>query len=429
MPPTTLFVNDPHELNSGTRNRIIYGMRRLRHSRIFPATIHDESILMPTHVDVRPTLHALRRNQGLTLSELARLTGISMRRLAEFEYQNCPLEPAAREALVAVFGAQAWTAASGVGSVAPEPESFAHSSHSGWSVARWTVAATATLALSLAMPHPALAMRSAPTTAEVGQQVATPPLKRRWVASAGLNLRTGPGIGTRVLRVLTHNTEVIVRPATRQVGKSVWVKVRVGQREGWVNQHFLTAEQPAPNLAISTNQQRDGQQQAETHASSVKPSEPFETTKEPNSMLPPAAVDQLGRYTCPVVSKRGRIIITQGYGVGTHAPAATWGGIDLAPAGGPAMAEGAIVVAAHAGTVAVAFDTWPAGNHVSVHGPNGWRTGYSHLAAIYVEGGQNVEAGQPLGLVGSTGAAIGPHLHFDAWHNGINVDPTRMVGC
>ncbi len=122
-------------------------------------------------------------------------------------------------------------------------------------------------------------------------------------------------------------------------------------------------------------------------------------------------------------------MITQGYGVGTHAPAATWGAIDLAPTGGAAAARSAVIVAAHAGTVQVALNTWPAGNHIWVNGSNGWRTGYSHLAQVLVKDGEHVAAGQLIAMLGSTGHSTGPHLDFQVWHDGVNINPTKVVKC
>ncbi len=140
---------------------------------------------------------------------------------------------------------------------------------------------------------------------------------------------------------------------------------------------------------------------------------------------PSIALSKPGR--CPLVPGRGQIIVTQGYGVGTHAPAAQWGALDLAVAGG--TTAGVTVVATHSGYVEVALNTWPAGNYVSIASDTGWRTGYSHLQSVLVNSGDYVEAGTPIGTVGSTGYSTGPHLHYDIWLNGINLDPSPMLFC
>ena len=43
---------------------------------------------------------------------------------------------------------------------------------------------------------------------------------------------------------------------------------------------------------------------------------------------------------------------------------------------------------------------------------------YAHLSQVDVQTGDIVRAGQPLGLVGFTGAAIGSHLHFEVRYGG-----------
>jgi murein DD-endopeptidase MepM/ murein hydrolase activator NlpD len=48
---------------------------------------------------------------------------------------------------------------------------------------------------------------------------------------------------------------------------------------------------------------------------------------------------------------------------------------------------------------------------------------FLHLKDIYVQEGDFVKAGQPIGTVGSTGASTGPHLHWGLYINGVSVDP------
>src|SRR5262249_51626008 len=51
---------------------------------------------------------------------------------------------------------------------------------------------------------------------------------------------------------------------------------------------------------------------------------------------------------------------------------------------------------------------------------NGWETQYHHfmMESITVQVGQQVQAGQLLGYVGSSGNSTAPHLHFDLRHDG-----------
>ncbi|MZE72335.1 M23 family metallopeptidase, partial [Streptomyces sp. SID5789] len=48
---------------------------------------------------------------------------------------------------------------------------------------------------------------------------------------------------------------------------------------------------------------------------------------------------------------------------------------------------------------------------------------YSHLSALETAVGQSVEAGTPIGRVGSTGLSTGPHLHFEVVLDGYYTDP------
>ena len=56
---------------------------------------------------------------------------------------------------------------------------------------------------------------------------------------------------------------------------------------------------------------------------------------------------------------------------------------------------------------------------------HGWGvyTGYMHQSEITVKAGEQVEAGQVIGMVGGTGRATGPHLHWEVWAGGVQVDP------
>lgn len=56
---------------------------------------------------------------------------------------------------------------------------------------------------------------------------------------------------------------------------------------------------------------------------------------------------------------------------------------------------------------------------------DGWGiyTIYAHQKQINVSVGQQVQAGQLIGEIGATGHVTGPHLHFEMWVNGIQVNP------
>jgi murein DD-endopeptidase MepM/ murein hydrolase activator NlpD len=56
---------------------------------------------------------------------------------------------------------------------------------------------------------------------------------------------------------------------------------------------------------------------------------------------------------------------------------------------------------------------------------HGWGiySGFYHQSKINVKVGDVVEAGQIIGQIGGTGRVTGPHLHWDLFVNGIQVDP------
>jgi len=67
------------------------------------------------------------------------------------------------------------------------------------------------------------------------------------------------------------------------------------------------------------------------------------------------------------------------------------------------------------------------GNAVVIKHSNGHSTVYAHLSKMLVKRGQNVNQGQTIGLVGATGWATGPHLHFEFRVNGKHQDPLLLA--
>jgi murein DD-endopeptidase MepM/ murein hydrolase activator NlpD len=88
---------------------------------------------------------------------------------------------------------------------------------------------------------------------------------------------------------------------------------------------------------------------------------------------------------------------------------------------------GAPVVAVAAGTVVSASVDNVNGRMVRIRHGSGYDSYYLHLSAFAagVKGGARVDQGQTIGLVGSTGLATGPHLHYGLQKNGAWVDPLR----
>ena len=88
---------------------------------------------------------------------------------------------------------------------------------------------------------------------------------------------------------------------------------------------------------------------------------------------------------------------------------------------------GTTVTAAAAGTIISAGWYGGYGNYILIDHGGHMSTGYGHLSRIFVSNGQQVQRGQAIGAVGSTGASTGPHLHFEVRISGKPVDPTAYL--
>ena len=92
-------------------------------------------------------------------------------------------------------------------------------------------------------------------------------------------------------------------------------------------------------------------------------------------------------------------------------------GIDLA------ADDGVPVAAGNSGRVAYVGSGPTHGNSVLIDHGDGVFSGYNHLSAVSVQVGQMVNKGDVVGLIGSTGMATGPHLHWEILVRGLPVDP------
>jgi murein DD-endopeptidase MepM/ murein hydrolase activator NlpD len=92
-----------------------------------------------------------------------------------------------------------------------------------------------------------------------------------------------------------------------------------------------------------------------------------------------------------------------------------------------AAPTGAPVVAAASGVVTSATYDGANGRMVRVRHASGYESFYLHLSAFGagIRAGARVEQGQTVGLVGATGLATGPHLHYGLTRNGSFVNPLR----
>lgn len=117
-------------------------------------------------------------------------------------------------------------------------------------------------------------------------------------------------------------------------------------------------------------------------------------------------------YICPLPEG----ILTDAFGAGRG-----HGGIDLAA---PAGSE---IYAAADGIVEKA--DWEAGygNYIILRHADGFRTLYGHCAELLVTPETEVHCGDCIALVGATGNATGPHLHFEVRAQDTRLDPSDFV--
>ncbi|WP_255208958.1 M23 family metallopeptidase [Paraburkholderia youngii] len=94
-----------------------------------------------------------------------------------------------------------------------------------------------------------------------------------------------------------------------------------------------------------------------------------------------------------------------------------------------AAPKGTPVGAAASGTVQFIGFKAGYGNIIVLSHPRGFTTHYAHLSAFArdLRVGKPVTEGQPLGAVGSTGTATGPHLHFEVREYGRPIDPLVLT--
>ncbi len=96
-------------------------------------------------------------------------------------------------------------------------------------------------------------------------------------------------------------------------------------------------------------------------------------------------------------------------------------GSDIAaPRGTPVYATGR-------GVVVFAGYDGDYGRLITVDHGNGIQTRFAHLSKLLVKEGQQVEPGDRIGSVGSTGRSTGPHLHYEVRVRGKAVDPRKYL--
>ena len=90
-------------------------------------------------------------------------------------------------------------------------------------------------------------------------------------------------------------------------------------------------------------------------------------------------------------------------------------------------AEGDPVAAANSGRIVMAQQLKQRGNMVVIDHGGGLMSGYAHMSSFAVAEGQPIDAGETVGLVGTTGLSTGAHLHWEMSANGVLVDALRFT--
>ncbi len=126
-------------------------------------------------------------------------------------------------------------------------------------------------------------------------------------------------------------------------------------------------------------------------------------------------VDSLDQYCCPYKAEvyyRGKFGVRRGR---RHQ------GVDIP------LKTGDPVYATFTGKVRISKYLGAYGNVVVIRHENGIETFYAHLSKRKVEVGDWVNAGDVIGLGGSTGRSTGPHLHYETRYNGFAFDPQWLI--
>lgn len=233
-------------------------------------------------------------------------------------------------------------------------------------------------------------------------------------------LRAGFGSNSTPLPTVALPAEPFVPPTLLHSGEAVALPIEPGTLANAALPTFASLSAvtptPPPPTAVSLAFDAPITIQAVTRPPSVW---------RPPPLIPPLSRDPLGRdhywFQRPVDSNANNAALFY-YPYGSDGPERDnpWrvhNGIDMPnPVGETVRAAGSGRVIWAAGGI---FQNSPSyGNVVAIEHDFGYRgqplyTIYAHLSAVLVANGQQVNAGDVIGLVGRTGRVSGPHVHFE----------------
>jgi len=154
---------------------------------------------------------------------------------------------------------------------------------------------------------------------------------------------------------------------------------------------------------------------------------PVDPAQGPNLItgVPADPVDP-GQFLCPIAGAQ----IIQGFGPTAFAIEPSFGGYLHFHTGVDLLAGyGTPIVAAAGGKVTAAGPADYFGIRVEVTDSFGVVEVYAHMSQVAVAVGQQVQQGEKVGYVGSTGLSIGAHLHFQLEVGGMPTAPGPLIGC
>ena len=141
---------------------------------------------------------------------------------------------------------------------------------------------------------------------------------------------------------------------------------------------------------------------------------PAPSSKAPSAKGQPGPASSQG-FISPL--KKGSYTLGDGLGAGRNHT-----GQDMPAAGGTP------IMAAKGGTVTVKSTPGGYGQYVEVQHPDGTMTRYAHMSKFgEYKDGQQVNTGDVIGYVGTTGNSTGNHLHFEIFKNGQKLEPKNYA--